>query len=195
MPTVSTFSNYGRCRTPDKKRLPVDVDRVTKRFRPMMSRLPGFRGNTSFTSVNRVSFQVGLGEMVGLLGPNGAGKTTLLKMIATLISPSEGQIRFFGKDNRSSAVRERGLVGLVTCDERSFYWRLTGWQNLMFFAALYRIPKKIAGQRSGELLDALGLSHAANRRFDSYSAGMKQKLAIARGLLADPAIVLYDEPT
>jgi ABC-2 type transport system ATP-binding protein len=86
-------------------------------------------------------------------------------------------------------------MGLVTCDERSFYWRLTGRQNLAFFAALYGIPKRRAAENIATLLEVLGLTAAADRPFHGYSSGMKQKLAIARGLLNEPRLVLYDEPT
>lgn len=174
----------------------ISVKKVSKTFYPLRAYVPFLGAKVrGFTSVDDVSFEVATGEMVGLLGPNGAGKTTLLKILSTLILPSHGEVLFFGKDHRQPREQTRGLLGLVTCDERSFYWRLTGWQNLMFFAALYRVPKEVARKRGMELLDTLGLAHAAHERFDRYSAGMKQKLSIARGLISDPRIVLYDEPT
>ncbi|MBI4719040.1 MAG: ABC transporter ATP-binding protein [Planctomycetes bacterium] len=142
-----------------------------------------------------VSLRVETGETIGLLGPNGAGKTTLLKTIATLIYPTSGSVRIHGHDVLEDQVRTRGLIGLVTCDERSFYWRLTGRQNLAFFAALYGLSKSQFRARAEDLLETLGLAQAADRLYHTYSAGMKQKLAIARGLLADPRLVLYDEPT
>jgi len=133
--------------------------------------------------------------MVGLLGPNGAGKTTLLKIIATLIHPTRGHVKFFGRDNRDDEIKSRGLLGMVTSEERSFYWRLSGRANLMFFATLYGMGRREATKRIEELLATLDLTYAADQRFDGYSSGMKQKLAIARGLLSDPEIILYDEPT
>ena len=89
----------------------------------------------------------------------------------------------------------RGQVGLINSDERSFYWRLTGRQNLDFFATLYGLPKHAVAGRVEELLDNLGLAFAADRPFHGYSSGMKQKMAVARGLLNDPKLILYDEPT
>lgn len=142
-----------------------------------------------------VTFQVAEGEMLGLLGPNGAGKTTLLKIIATLLYPSTGRVLAYGCDVFKDPRAVRGMMGLVTSDERSFYWRLTGRQNLAFFAALYGIFGRQANERVDTLLTILGLSEAAGRPFHTYSSGMKQKLAIARGLLSEPRIVLYDEPT
>lgn len=142
-----------------------------------------------------LSFSVRRGETVGLLGPNGAGKTTLLKVISTLLYPTAGRVLLNGHDVQRDAREARRQIGLVTSDERSFYWRLTGRQNLMFFAALYRIPRETAARRIDSLLEVLGLTAAADRPFLGYSSGMKQKLAIARGLMNEPAIVLYDEPT
>lgn len=173
----------------------VSVQNVEKIFHRMRFSPRRFLAWDQVPALRGVSFDVHPGEMVGLLGPNGAGKTTLLKIISTLVYPTRGHVLFYGRDNRDGEIKTRGMLGLVTCDERSFYWRLTGRANLMFFATLYRMPKKAAQERIDELLAALNLTEAADQRFDSYSSGMKQKLAIARGLLSDPKIVLYDEPT
>lgn len=142
-----------------------------------------------------VSFTLNEGETLGLLGPNGAGKTTLLKIISTLLYPTTGRVMVFGKDIAKDSIEVRRNMGVVTSDERSFYWRLTGRQNLRFFAALYGVPIRKAEQNMEMLLDILGLTTAGDRLFHEYSSGMKQKLAIARGLLNEPRIVLYDEPT
>lgn len=142
-----------------------------------------------------ISFEIREGETLGLLGPNGAGKTTLLKILTNLIYPTTGQVLFHGHDLRTHSREVRRMSGLVTSDERSFYWRLTGRKNLEFFATLYGLSPGDARARIGLLLDKLGLTHAADRPFAGYSSGMKQKLAIARGLLPDPRIVFYDEPT
>jgi len=142
-----------------------------------------------------VSFSIERGETLGLLGPNGAGKTTLLKIITTLLFPTSGSVYLSGENVFQNSRKHRSRMGLVTCDERSFYWRLTGWQNLRFFAALYGLSKKDSDRRIAELLETLGLSQAANRPYQEYSTGMRQKMAIARGLLGQPQLVLYDEPT
>ncbi len=149
----------------------------------------------SAPALQDVSFTVRQGETIGLLGPNGAGKTTLLKIIATLLYPGTGRVLLHGHDVLEDPVTARGMMGLVTCDERSFYWRLTGRQNLSFFGTLYGLSKRQTAERSEPLLETLGLSSAADRPYHTYSSGMKQKLAIARGLLAEPRLVLYDEPT
>jgi ABC-2 type transport system ATP-binding protein len=155
----------------------------------------GRSAGTGVYALHDVSFEVREGEVLGLLGPNGAGKTTLLKIISTMLYPDSGTVTLFGANVLSHPDQARKMMGLVTSDERSFYWRLTGRQNLRFFAALYGVPKRIADTRMEGLLETLGLSHAADRPFHGYSSGMKQKMAIARGLLADPSLVMYDEPT
>ncbi|HBY63899.1 MAG TPA: ABC transporter ATP-binding protein [Solibacterales bacterium] len=146
-------------------------------------------------ALSGVSFEVRRGETVGLLGPNGAGKTTLLKICNTLLHPTEGSVRIFGLDVVKQSAEARAKIGLVTCDERSFYWRLTGRQNLEFFGSLYGLRGARLRERAQELLEALDLAEAADRHYQGYSSGMKQRLAIARGLLSEPDLIFYDEPT
>lgn len=146
-------------------------------------------------ALNGVSFDVYPGEVVGLLGPNGAGKTTLLKIITSLILPTSGVVRIFGVDIAKHPDQARTKVGLVSCDERSFYWRLSGRQNLTFFGALHGLSGKHLTDRINSILDALGLLEAADAVYQTYSSGMKQRLSIARGILSEPAIIFYDEPT
>jgi ABC-2 type transport system ATP-binding protein len=171
------------------------VEHVSKSYVPWSlfgsSKAARFKKN----ALTDVSLTVQPGETVGLLGPNGAGKTTLLKIIATLLAPTEGRVLINGMDPATNTRKVRESMGLVTCDERSFYWRLSGRENLAFFATLYGVPKKEARERVEVLLGATNLLEAAERPFHSYSSGMKQRLAIARGLLANPSIILYDEPT
>ena len=141
-----------------------------------------------------VDFEVQEGEIFGLLGPNGAGKTTLLKILSCLVLPDKGVAKVGGIDTcRESKVKP--LIGLVQSDERSFYWRLTGMENLRFFARLYNLSGPRIDSRIHELLDLVEMSYAADRVFSGYSSGMKQRLAIARALLHDPRIILMDEPT
>ena len=141
-----------------------------------------------------VDLRVKTGEIFGLLGPNGAGKTTLLKILACLVLPDAGRAEVGGEDVRhENTVKPR--IGLVHPDERSFYWRLSGRDNLRFFARLYDVPGKRIDSRIDALLHKVDLAEAAVRRFSDYSSGMKQRLAIARALLHDPPILLMDEPT
>lgn len=173
----------------------LHVENISKRY-PRKGLLFGLKAQPDAPQVLRdVSFAIKRGETVGLLGPNGAGKTTLMKIIAAMLYPDSGRVLLHGRDLAQDPVQARKSMGLITCDERSFYWRLTGRHNLLFFATLYGLPKKLAAERIQSLLEVLGLAEAAERPFQSYSSGMKQKLAIARGLLSNPDIVLYDEPT
>jgi len=173
----------------------IVVDHVSKGYRDWRPLRRRRDARPETPALRDVSFTVDEGETVALLGPNGAGKTTLLKIIATLLYVSAGRVLIHGRDVREDPIRARRLIGLVTSDERSFYWRLTGRQNLAFFAALYGLPHRSIAARVARLLDVTGLADAGDRPFQTYSSGMKQRLAIARGFLADPRIVLYDEPT
>jgi len=141
-----------------------------------------------------VDLHVKTGEIFGLLGPNGAGKTTLVKILSCLILPDRGRALIGGEDVRHEN-KVKPLLGLVHSDERSFYWRLSGRENLRFFARLYDVPGKRIDARIDELLRKVDLADAAPRRFSDYSSGMKQRLAIARALLHDPPVLLMDEPT
>jgi ABC-2 type transport system ATP-binding protein len=171
----------------------VSLEHISKSYtkRGFFGRAPA----TVLHALRDISFSVREGETLGLLGPNGAGKTTLLKIVSTLLYPTGGRVLFHGRDTREDPVWARRMIGLIACDERSFYWRLTGRQNLSFFACLFGLPKRVEEQRIAELLDRLGLTDAADRPYHSYSSGMRQKMAIARGLLSEPRIALYDEPT
>jgi ABC-2 type transport system ATP-binding protein len=141
-----------------------------------------------------VEIAVREGEIFGLLGPNGAGKTTLLKILSCLVLPDRGVARVGGLDTADEdAVKP--LIGLVHSDERSFYWRLSGRQNLQFFSTLYNVRRKDRSDRINGLLERVGMTDAADRPFSDYSSGMKQKMSIARALLHDPPVLLMDEPT
>ena len=146
-------------------------------------------------ALKNVSFEIEVGEIFGLIGRNGAGKTTLTKIIATLVQPTAGKVFVKGFDSVEDEVTVRSLIGLATAEERSFYWRLSSEQNLMFFARLYGMPDKQARTRIGELFEQLDLNELAKRRFSELSTGNKQRLAVARALLPKPPILLLDEPT
>lgn len=199
MDNVSDFDrssiDQGQSSHPSGQKAAISVQDVSKSYRKLSAYFKRGPQTPPAWALRNVSFDIQPGEMVGLLGPNGAGKTTLLKIMTTLIYPSSGRVLIGGHDTKKDATSVRRVSGLVTCDERSFYWRLSGRKNLQFFATLYGLKESVAESRIDLLLSKLGLDHAADRAFSSYSSGMKQKLAIARGLLADPQIVFYDEPT
>ena len=145
-------------------------------------------------AVDKVSLTISQGELFGLVGPNGAGKTTFIKMLATMILPSSGSAQVNGFDLCQDAeIKE--TVGLVTSDERSFFWRLSGRQNLEFFAALDNVPSKEIPKQIERVLEIVGLRAEADKRFLTYSTGMRQRLSIARALLKQPSLLFLDEPT
>jgi len=142
-----------------------------------------------------VSFEVETGEIFGLIGRNGAGKTTLTKIVATLVQPTTGSVSVRGHDSVDHDELVRRDIGLATAEERSFYWRLTAEQNLMFFARLHGLSDRFAKQRMKELFAKLELEEFRKRRFGELSTGNKQRLAVARAMLASPPVLLLDEPT
>lgn len=176
----------------------IETVNITKRFIQTKGYgvLPihPFREN-KITALEKVSIKVKEGELFGILGPNGAGKTTLIKLLCTLILPDEGTAYVNGYDILEAGEKVKASIGLVTSEERSFYWRLTGRQNLEFFASLYNFSNTEAKRRIGEVLKLVGLESRADDRFDNYSTGIKHRMAIARGILNDPEILFLDEPT
>lgn len=144
--------------------------------------------------IDGIDLIVKRGELFCLVGANGAGKTTLIKLLCNLILPTRGEIFINGYNMLRDSEKAQASIGLVTGDERSFYWRLTGRQNLEFFAALYNLH---SGQRKAkvkELFDLLCIEEP-DKKFQEYSSGAKQKLSIARALLNDPDILFIDELT
>ena len=156
----------------------------------------GARGITRpVRALSDVTLEVESGQVFGLLGPNGAGKTTLMKVLATLVLPSEGRAAVLGADVVRDDYEVRRMVGFTTGDERSFYWRLTGKENLEFFAGM-RGLSSLEGRRSVDAaLEFVGLVSSARDVVGRYSTGMRQRLTIARALLGDPPLLMLDEPT
>src|SRR6476620_11014635 len=147
------------------------------------------RGSLEVEAVRGVSFEVGEGELFGLLGPNGAGKTTTIKMLITLLIPTGGKARVLGLDVVEDAKEVRRRIGYVFGGERGVYERLSGYDNLRYFAELYGVPPKVQKPRIEELLELVGLKGREHERTEGYSRGMKQRLHVARGLLHDPEVV------
>jgi ABC-2 type transport system ATP-binding protein len=147
------------------------------------------------TALDGVDVDVPAGGIFGMLGTNGAGKTTLFKILSGLVVADRGTVIVSGHNLTQSPQRLKGFVTYVPGEERSMYWRLTGRENLHLFGVLYEVPRREMAHRIAEVLEVVGLSEAADRRVATYSTGMKQRLSIARGLLANTEIMLLDEPT
>jgi len=147
------------------------------------------------TVLKGISLDVRDGEMFGILGLNGAGKTTLLKTLATLLVPDGGNADVGGHDICESAQAVREVAAMVSAEERSLNWRLSGTENLRLFAGLHRLGRKEAAVRIDDALMAVGLSGAGSKLVGAYSSGMRQRLILARALLAAPRLLMLDEPT
>jgi ABC-2 type transport system ATP-binding protein len=156
-------------------------------FQPFSSR--------KILAVDGISINIKQKEIFGLLGPNGAGKTTLIKMLIGLVFPTSGYAEICGINIVENLNQAKHKLGCVLSEERSFFWRLTGRQNLEFFATLYNLDKKDAKKRIDYLFELVELQDKADEQFMNYSTGMKQKMAITRGLLINPDVLFMDEPT
>lgn len=141
------------------------------------------------TAVNDVHFTLEKGKCIALIGPNGAGKTTILRMLAGLLKPTSGEIAYVNGNDHDF----RKLVGYLPQYPAMYGW-MTGMEFLLHCAALSYIPKKSAKRRAEELLHKVGIADAANKKVNSFSGGMKQRLGIAQALIHQPKLVMLDEP-
>ena len=145
-------------------------------------------------ALDDVSLEVAAGTIHGLLGPNGAGKTTLVRILTTLLPPDSGRAWVAGFDVSREATQLRSRIGLAgqsaAVDEY-----LTGRENLELVGRLYHLDRSTAERRAAELLERFDLTEAADRRSKTYSGGMRRRLDLAASLLADPEVLLLDEPT
>jgi ABC-2 type transport system ATP-binding protein len=141
-------------------------------------------------AVDHITFSVEAGEIFGFLGPNGAGKTTTIKMLTGQLQPTDGEARVMGCDVVQDRAKLMPQIGVVF-DSQNLYERMSGRENLRFFARLYRAKR----ERVDVVLEQVGLNGRANDKVSAYSNGMKQRLLIARGLLHEPQVLFLDEPT
>ncbi len=147
------------------------------------------------TALDGLSLQIERGTVFGLLGPNGAGKTTTVRILATLLVPTSGHARVFGHDVVTETRAVRDVIGLAIGGDRGFYGRISGRQNLHYFAALSGLSRRDARRRSDEVLELVHLSDRADEPVQGYSRGMRQRLHLARALITEPQVLFLDEPT
>ncbi|MBR2438604.1 MAG: ABC transporter ATP-binding protein [Lentisphaeria bacterium] len=143
-------------------------------------------------AVNDIDFEVKEGEVLGLLGPNGSGKSTTVKMLLGLLYPTGGRLTVFGSSPRS--VDAKRMIGYLP-EETYLYKYLTAYETLDFFGSLFGLSAKERKTRTEQLLDMVGLSHAANRRVGEFSKGMARRIGLAQAMINDPAFLILDEPT
>ena len=145
-------------------------------------------------AVNDVSFVAQDGEITGLLGPNGAGKTTTLRMLYTLLPPDEGEIRIDGMDPTIDAMDIKRTLGVVP-DGRGLYTRLTARENIAYYGELHGMRKSAIQERIATLVETLGMDDFIDRRTEGFSQGQRVKVAIARAMIHDPPVLIFDEAT
>ena len=173
----------------------IVTEGLSKTFRVSLNRGLWRRESRTIHAVQGLDMRIEPGRIVGLLGVNGAGKTTTIKILATLLDPSGGRAEVDGLDVVRDSRRVKEIVNVIVSGERMLYWRLTGYENLWYFAQLYGLPGAVAKERIRSLLELVGLADASHLAVEKYSKGMKQRLHVARGLINDPRYVLMDEPT
>ena len=164
----------------------IQINEVTKQFKDKQKYV---------TALKHVTFEVKKGEVVGLLGENGAGKTTLLRTIATLLTPTEGNVLVGVYDTVKNPNDIKKRMGVLFGGETGLYDRLTARENLEYFATLYGLGKHQTKVRIEDLAKMFGMRDYLDRKVGGFSKGMRQKVAIARTLIHNPDIILFDEPT
>ena len=173
----------------------VEVKNLKKCFITRKKKFLKTIDKKEFKAVDGISFDIYKGEVFGFLGPNGAGKTTTIKMITGLLRPTSGQVKVMGKDVDKNQMEALRNLGTVLAGDRSVYWKLTGRENLEYFASLYGCSSKVAKERASRMLKKLELQEKADVLVEKYSTGMKQKVALGKALISEAPVLLLDEPT
>ena len=182
MPLGSARVEAGRLPEPQRRTTALELRDVSRSF-------------GAKTVLDGVSLAVDAGEIAALLGPNGAGKTTLLRIASGLIDRDAGSVRVLGAEIEENLRRVRQRIGFVPSGDRSFYLRLSGLENLVFFARLHGLSRSVALVRACEVLEQVGLGGAERVRVGVYSHGMQKRLSVARALLMRAEVLLFDEAT
>src|SRR4030043_149230 len=180
-----------QCKGEEKVEKVIECNEIKRTF--VSRTLLGKKQETR--ALNGLNFIVPKGIVFGLLGPNGSGKTTTIRILSTLLTPTSGQAKVLGFDVVKESGKLGGRIGLILGGERGLYGRLTGEENLKYFAALNHLSRELSRNRVKETIELVGLTESSHRLVEQYSRGMRQRLHIARGLLTDPEVLFMDEPT
>jgi sodium transport system ATP-binding protein len=164
----------------------IHVENLTKSFRDLR------RGQV--VAVDHISFEAHPGEVFGLLGPNGAGKTTAMRILCTVLKPTEGTARIAGFDVRTQASQVRRHIGFLSANT-AIYDRMSAWELVEYFGRLYGMERERLSQRMEEVFTALQMNHFRDMLGAKMSTGMRQKVSIARAIIHDPPVLIFDEPT
>ena len=164
----------------------IEVYELTKTYDDMQK--------GKFTAVDRLSIQAHAGQIYGLLGPNGAGKTTLLRILSTVLSPTSGTAIINGFDVQRDAAKVRHQIGFVS-NNTSVYERMTALEMVEYFGRLYGLSAKEVRYRADDIFERLSMADIRNRLCSKMSTGMRQKVSIARALVHDPPVLIFDEAT
>ncbi len=146
------------------------------------------------TALNELSLNIKKGELLGIIGPNGAGKTTAIRIISCILHPDQGQVMVGGYDVGKNPLEIKGMIGYLP-EEPNLYERFKAYDLLKYFGELYGVPKDRLDSRIEELLELVGMSDRAQHRINTFSKGLRQRVGIARALVHDPEIIIFDEPT
>ena len=178
------------CKKPQFKEQNIQTRCLSRQMLEARELCKSFNGTRA---VNRVSFTIEPGEILGYLGPNGSGKSTTVKMITGLLEPTLGHVYYRGHDITEAPVAYKSHLGYVP-EEPNLYSYLTGFEYLQMVGRLRGLPERVVQRRSNELLNLFGLGESRFSVMTAYSKGMRQKVLIAAALLADPDVLIFDEP-
>ncbi len=177
----------------------IEVKNIGKTFKlnnPLLKQIfMPFSHSEKIYALKNISFSVEAGQILALVGANGSGKTTLIRIIADLMLADDGAVNIVGQDVKNKGCQIRKKIGYVSSDERSFFWKLTGRENLKFFGCLYGLPERLLEKRIDCCLAEFDFEKESLKLFRDYSAGMRKKLTVIRALLHSPEILLLDEIT
>ena len=167
---------------------------VAIRFLDLTKRFRRNRSHDLLTALDGLTLDISAGQVFGLLGPNGSGKTTTVNLLCGLLKPTSGRALVHGVEVTTNVDQVRRMLGIVP-QETALYNDLTAYENLNFHASLYNVPHREQRSRIAEALELVGLTARKHDRVGTYSGGMQRRLALARALLTQPAVVALDEPT